>query len=69
MIIEAQDKGTFNEITHENDFYVAWFKDGKIHEVSEENDPLSGGLVAASKLEGFGATTFEELTTEIENRL
>ena len=73
MIIEPQIKShsgiTYFEIVNEGEpyFAVGHTPDNVIRLITEEDAPIANKALA-SKLNGFGASTYQELLDEIENR-
>lgn len=59
-----------NSLTHAFDFWALGYLPGTIEIllICEEEQPITGGQTVTSKLEGFGATSYQELITEAQNR-
>ncbi|MEO9475872.1 MAG: hypothetical protein ABJG41_10065 [Cyclobacteriaceae bacterium] len=73
MIIEPitkTDNGiTFKEITHSSDFWAVGYDSNKLIKLfTPEERPLSANTFTASVLDGFGATSYEDLMQEIAVR-
>ena len=57
----------FNRLTHANEYFACGYNtDNIIVLFTAEESPLPGGTIIRSLLDGFGATTYLELITEIE---
>ena len=56
---------TFNRITSKKDYYGLGYDETKtVRLFTPDKEPLQGGTVTDSMLDGFGADTFEELMSE-----
>lgn len=60
---------TYNQLYSETTYYaVGYTPDKVIRLFTSEDDPIPGGHVVSSLLDGFGADTYQELLDEANQR-